>query len=117
MPVTGTKQKPVDIDHLAAYTGGDAGLNAEILSLFRDQSAAMIGRLHHVLEAGDQKVWRETNHALKGAARGIGAFELAAAADNAEPVAVSADAAADALHALEARMRAVHLFIDAYLGG
>ena len=118
MSSTGAEDRPVDLDHLAVYTGGDQALNAEILSLFLDQAASLIRQLQSVLEAGDQKVWRETNHALKGAARGIGAFALADAAAVAEPLPL-AQSAADAVVALEAlnkRMGAVQLFIEAYLG-
>jgi len=118
MSSTGAEDRPVDLDHLAVYTGGDQALNAEILSLFLDQSASLVRQLQSVLEAGDQKVWRETNHALKGAAKGIGAFAMADAAAVAEPLVLSQSAAeaVAALERLNTRMRAVHLFIEAYLG-
>ena len=36
---------PVDLTHLARYTGGDKALNAEILSLFDGQVSEMVGQL------------------------------------------------------------------------
>ncbi len=34
--------QPVDLSHLARYTGGDRTLNAEILRLFDDQLSNMV---------------------------------------------------------------------------
>ena len=118
MSAAGAQTRPVDLAHLATYTGGDAALNAEVLQLFLDQSAQLLRELTSVLETQDQTRWHEITHSLKGAARGIGAFPLADAAAEAEPVALAANSA-DAVKALEdlkTRMRAVHLFIEAYLG-
>ena len=36
---------PVDLAHLARYTGGDKALNAEILRLFDGQVTEMVGQL------------------------------------------------------------------------
>lgn len=118
MSAAGAQTRPIDLVHLATYTGGDAALNAEVLQLFFDQSAQLMRELGHVLEAQDQKRWREITHSLKGAARGIGAFALADAAAEAEPVAVAENTARalEAIEGLSSRMRAVHLFIEAYLG-
>ena len=79
-------QGPVDLAHLACYTGGDAGINAEVLQLFLDQSALLLQQLHTALDNRDHKSWREIAHSLKGAARGIGAFAMADAAPALEPV-------------------------------
>ena len=72
--------KPVDLDHLNKYTGGDNTLNCQILGLFDRQCHEIIEKLSHLAErdeSGDNaKNWREVVHSLKGAARGIGAFEL-----------------------------------------
>lgn len=118
MPATGADTRPIDLAHLAIYTGGDAALNAEVFELFLGQSAQLMRELGQVLEAQDQTRWKEITHSLKGAARGIGAFALADAAADAEPVTV-AENAADAVMAVESlrsRLRAVHIFIEAYLG-
>ena len=110
--------RPVDLVHLARYTGGDSALNAEVLQLFAGQSAELMGQLHSVLEARDQKTWRHITHSIKGAARGIGAFALADAAAEAEPLdpAAQTSEALAALAVLKARAETVQLFIAAYLG-
>lgn|SRR6478672_11704094 len=106
---------PVDLDHLARYTGGDPTLNREILMLFVEQSSAMLAQLPGVRDA---KTWHHIVHSLKGAARGIGAFALADVAAEAEPLDPAAQRAeADALlPRLQAGTTAVHAFVEIYLG-
>lgn len=108
---------PVDLDHLARYTGGDAALNAEVLRLFAGQTGELLNRLKEIAELGDGKAWREITHSLKGAARGIGAFALADMAAEAEPIDPKIDAsrAHAALRELSSRAQTVRWFIDAYL--
>ncbi|HEY4113533.1 MAG TPA: Hpt domain-containing protein [Rhizomicrobium sp.] len=110
--------RPVDLAHLARYTGGDAALDAEVLQLFIDQSAILLRDLQAVLETRDTKSWKYITHSLKGAARGIGAFALADVAAEAEPIdpAVQAEAAAAAVSALQAKAEGVQLFVRDYLG-
>jgi len=112
-----TQQRPVDLDHLARYTGGDTSINAEILQMFADQSTDLITQLHTVLQTRDLKAWKLITHSLKGAARGIGAFALADAAAHAEPISPSADnlRAADALQELKTQTEIVQRFIGGYL--
>ena len=108
----------IDLAHLARYTGGDRSLNAEVLRLFVNQSAELIGQLQAVIETRDAKTWRHITHSMKGAARGIGAFELADVAADAEPLdlAQQRSEALAALTALKSRAEAVHRFVEAYLG-
>ncbi|MGB8363573.1 MAG: Hpt domain-containing protein [Rhizomicrobium sp.] len=110
--------RPVDFAHLSRYTGGDAGLNAEVLTLFASQTAVLLARLDAALAARDTKVWRDTAHGLKGGARGIGAFALAdiAAAAEAFDPAASLEDAANSLQQLKHQAEMVRLFVDAYLG-
>jgi HPt (histidine-containing phosphotransfer) domain-containing protein len=109
--------RPVDLVHLSRYTGGDAALNAEVLQLFVNQAGELVRRMDSVLQAGDGKTWREVAHSLKGAARGIGAFQMADAAAACEPIDPATDnlGAAGALRALKTDSDAVKVFIDAYL--
>ncbi|MBI3677930.1 MAG: Hpt domain-containing protein [Proteobacteria bacterium] len=109
--------RPVDLAHLARYTGGDAALNAEVLRLFDSQVNEMVARLKIILAARDQKSWKEVTHTLKGAARGIGAFAFADAAAAAEPIDLVANGneGAAAVTAIEARAGAVQSFIRGYL--
>lgn len=107
---------PVDLDHLGRYTGGERGLNAEILKLFDGQVTEMVGQLRAVLDARDAKRWREITHTIKGAARGVGAFGMGEAAAAAEPVDLLArDKAIAAIEALQVQGDAVQAFIRDYL--
>jgi HPt (histidine-containing phosphotransfer) domain-containing protein len=110
--------RPVDLQHLAQYTGGDAALDAEVLQLFVDQSAKLLRELEAVLQSHDLKTWKLITHSLKGAARGIGAFALADVAAEAEPIdpSVHAEAAAAAVSALQAKAETVQLFVRDYFG-
>jgi HPt (histidine-containing phosphotransfer) domain-containing protein len=109
--------QPVDLSHLARYTGGDKALNAEILRLFDRQVSEMVGQLLGVLEQRDARRWREVTHTIKGAARGVGAFAMGEAAAAAEPVdpAQSADRAIQMIEKLRVEGEAVQAFIADYL--
>jgi len=107
---------PIDLDHLARYTGGEKALNAEILKLFDTQITDMVGQLNSVLAVRDAKRWREITHTIKGAARGVGAFgmgEVAAAAEPVDPA--NADKAKAAIKSLENEAQSVRGFIQSYL--
>ncbi len=106
----------VDLTHLARYTGGDETLNAEVLRLFDTQAEDLVKRLQLILDARDVKSWKEITHTIKGAARGIGAFDLADAAAFAEPIdPADRGHAAPALDALRSQASYVQGFIRAYL--
>ncbi len=70
-----------DRAHLERYTGGDAALTSELLTLMCEQAQRCIGLME---EARDDKAWTAATHTLKGAARGVGAFALAEACEQAE---------------------------------
>jgi HPt (histidine-containing phosphotransfer) domain-containing protein len=74
----------IDLEHLARYTGGDVALNAEILRLFETQTSELVASLRTILDARDEKSWKEVTHTIKGAARGVGAFAMADAAAQCE---------------------------------
>ena len=73
--------RAIDFNHLDAYTAGDHDLIREVLRLFRTQVAQLIGIL---AEANDPKTWKDTAHGIKGAARGIGAWQAAETAATVE---------------------------------
>jgi len=103
--------KPVDLAHLARYTGGDPRLDAEILELFDGQCRMIVAELEQLAsEEGNGKAWREATHKLKGAARGVGAFALGDAAAEAETVAPGGVYAV--LEQLKRDGEAVHAFIQ-----
>jgi len=106
---------PIDLDHLNRYTGGNRGLNEEILKLFDDHCAATLAQLEELAGADGVggKSWQELTHTLKGAARGVGAFGLADVAAEAEKVPTAA--AIDVVQRLKEKSSAVHLFIEQLL--
>ena len=108
---------PIDMSHLARYTGGDRTLNTEILRLFNGQLNDMVGQLLAVLQQRDVRKWREVTHTLKGAARGVGAFAVGEAAAAAEPVdpSQSQDRAIQMIENLRVEGEAVQAFIADYL--
>lgn len=76
----------LDADHLAAFTGGDEELRQSVLSVFRDNAPTYLTDLAET----DPGNWKQVAHKLKGAARSIGAWQLACAAERAERMAAPA---------------------------
>ena len=70
----------IDRKHLARQTMGDSALQREILGLFADQIEAMPAAFRDGNAAGRGRL----AHTLKGSARGVGAFALAALAEEVE---------------------------------
>ncbi|MEJ8574382.1 hypothetical protein [Microbaculum marinum] len=71
---------PVDLVHLTRHSLGDTELEREVLQLFVAQSSVYLNRLK---EASNGEQWRRATRTISGAARGIGAWNLAASADTA----------------------------------
>lgn len=69
----------VDFAHLEAYTMNDDAVIEEVLRLFQQQCELWAPLLSTTHEG-----WRDAAHTIKGAASGIGAGLLAAAAEAAE---------------------------------
>lgn len=65
--------RPIDLDHLARQSMGDRELEREVLDLFIHQAVAA---RDHYGDANRAERLRLA-HALKGAARGVGAFGIA----------------------------------------
>ena len=106
--------KPVDLAHLDRYTGGDHRINAEILELFDGQCRTILAELEQLIgHDANSKAWREVNHKLKGAARGIGAFALGQSAADAEKV--TPTEAYAILEQLKRDSAEVHAFIEELL--
>lgn len=106
----GGNGKPVDLTHLSRQTFGDHDLEREVLVLFERQSQAMIERLRGATTA---KSWAEAAHTLKGSALGIGAFQVASAAEAVECDQVDhlSSKAWDDLARLEVAVRQANAFI------
>lgn len=77
-PVFG--QSPIDMVYLARQSGGDHELEQELLALFADQC---VRHLATIRQAGSE-AGCDAAHTLKGAARAIGAWQVADAAEQVE---------------------------------
>jgi len=72
--------RPIDLVHLARQTGGDKSLETEVLALFARQAREAVARISGL----DAKARTELAHRLAGAAKGVGAFEVARCASEVE---------------------------------
>jgi HPt (histidine-containing phosphotransfer) domain-containing protein len=70
----------IDRKHFEAATFGDAALQREVLGLFDRQAEKLAAAIRNT--SGRERA--EAAHTLKGAARGLGAFALADAAEKVE---------------------------------
>ncbi len=71
---------PIDLTHFETATFGDRALQREVLALFETQALKLL----ETIRGSSGKARAEAAHALKGAARGIGAFAVAAEAEKIE---------------------------------
>ena len=76
----------IDFGHLDLFTRGRAEVEEDLLGNFVSGAETYLKLLR---TAPDGKQWRDALHALKGAARGIGATQVAGLAEAAERVRVS----------------------------
>jgi HPt (histidine-containing phosphotransfer) domain-containing protein len=74
-------ERPIDLVHLARQTLGDRALEREILDLFATQVRAVLARLEAAAVA-DARL--DLAHTLKGSARAVGAWKVAAEAEACE---------------------------------
>ncbi|MFJ5367750.1 Hpt domain-containing protein [Bosea sp. CER48] len=74
-------QTSIDTEHLSRQTGGDHELERELLTLFAQQCALHLRTIHG---SADRQARIDAAHTLKGAARAIGAWQVADAADRIE---------------------------------
>lgn len=79
------QSKPIDLVHLGAQTQGDEALENEVLGIFENQSKLYM----KMMTCSDSSTRIRAAHSLKGAARGIGAFDLAMVAESAEHIGFS----------------------------
>lgn len=73
--------KPVDLVHLSSMTMGDRALESQVLSVFATQSQIYLASWQ---QADGHNARKQAAHSMKGAARGIGAWEVADLAEAAE---------------------------------
>ena len=102
----------IDLKHLARMTLGERGLEVEVLTLFDRQAAVL---LDHMRQAAPPAI-AAFAHTLKGSARGIGAWRVAAAAEVVEiDAARDAGEVADALAKLAVAVDEARVVIAAWL--
>lgn len=70
--------RAIDLVHLARQTGGDDELEQELLKLFADQCQRQVAIIR---DAADRMMKADAAHTLKGAARAVGAWHVADAAE------------------------------------
>ena len=103
----------VDLAHLAQYTGGDSDLEKEILGMF---VPSVRGYEQQLAEAMEPLKWQHAAHAMKGVARGVGAFVLADLAEALEQhYPQSENDRQDALKQLQRQISAVEQAIEDHL--
>jgi len=102
----------IDLSFLDRVTFRDRALAREVLMLFSQQAESL---LLEIADAGDERVRREAAHKLKGAARGVGAFDVARAAEDIE-TAEDAPAFVAALARLTARITEARLALAGLVG-
>lgn len=93
-------QAPIDFAHLYRMTLGDHGLECEVLRLFDRQAEMLVGRMRGAAPA----TVAAFAHTLKGSARGVGAWQVARAAEEVE---AAVRRTADCDSALEALAHAI----------
>ena len=75
------RPSPVDVEHLAGFTGGDPQLESELAALYLATAELYLERMS---TARDGAAWRAAAHSLKGASVNLGAGAVAALARTAE---------------------------------
>ena len=78
---TTAKMGAIDLSFLDRVTFRNRLLAREVLGLFGQQAEIL---LTVIAEAGDERTRHEAAHKLKGSARGVGAFDVARAAEEIE---------------------------------
>jgi HPt (histidine-containing phosphotransfer) domain-containing protein len=73
-------ERPIDLEHLSRMTLGERSLEREVLQLFDRQASMLLTRMR----TAKPPVIAASAHTLKGSALGIGAFEVARAAQAVE---------------------------------
>jgi HPt (histidine-containing phosphotransfer) domain-containing protein len=125
VPTKFTEARPafLDLAHLSRQTGGDCLLQRELLELFRLRSVELLDRMRATAEDPqlEKAPLRDLAHQLKGSALSLGAFDVAAAAENVESAFASRSASQDmgagkaALTALSAALALTLTEIETHL--
>jgi HPt (histidine-containing phosphotransfer) domain-containing protein len=114
----GTAERLAVLDrvHLASQALDDPALAREVLAMFLDQSGDMLRKVRDAAMPVDR---RQAAHRLKGSARAVGAFRVAATSEQVEflPDDVDDDTLLERIAALHATVAEVRSAIAAELAG
>jgi HPt (histidine-containing phosphotransfer) domain-containing protein len=86
-PAPAAAERAIDLVHLSRQTLGDTALEQEVLALFVRQARVLMGRLRQATADADRHERLLLAHTLKGSARAVGAWQVAAAAERIETAA------------------------------
>ena len=92
------ESEAIDLPHLFRMTLGDRALQREILQLFDRQAGLLLARIRE----GAPETAAALAHILKGSARGVGAWQVATAAEALEAACAGGAELAPAVAALDA---------------
>ena len=106
------KMGAIDIEFLDRVTFSDRGLAREVLQLFDRQADSL---LQVIRETESTRMRLEIAHKLKGAARGVGAFSVARAAEEIETAADEIELA-NAVSLLTARVTEARMVLASLIG-
>ena len=109
-PPLAPRKTPIDLDHLTRMTLDDAGLKREVLAMFLKQTGELLESLPARLGEGAAPA-----HTLKGSARAIGAFRVAAVAEALEAAIRRGGDPSPALAELDAAIAEARASIEAIL--
>lgn len=109
-PPLAPREAPIDVEHLTRMTLDDAGLRREVLAMFLNQTRELLGSL-----AARPGEGAALAHTLKGSARAIGAFRVAAFAEALEEAIRNGGDRSPALAELEVAIAEARASIEAIL--
>ncbi len=110
MAMTAAPAGLIDHAHLSRYTLGNRALELEVLQLFAGQAPETLASLSAAATAKD---WHAAAHTLKGSARCVGAFAIAAAAEETERIGPDNARRGELLARLENLLTATVRYIEA----
>jgi HPt (histidine-containing phosphotransfer) domain-containing protein len=102
----------IDIDFLERVTFSDRGLAREVLQMFDKQADSL---LQVIRDTESTRMRLEIAHRLKGAARGVGAFPVAKAAEDIESASDEIELA-NALSLLTVRVTEARMALASLIG-
>jgi len=110
-PPLAPDDQAIDLQHLFQMTLGDRGLQREVLQLFDRQADMLLARIR----AADPAATAALAHIIKGSARGIGAWQVATAAECLEVACTKSADLPAAIAGLAEAIARVHVTIADHL--